>query len=242
MSEETQLNRASQWHRRKFLRGMAAMAGLSLSAVTLAACGDTPTSTSAPTTAAAVPTTTSAAATTSAATTAAIATTAVPTTVATTVAATTAATTSAPTTAARTTTAATTSAPTTAATTTSAPTTTRAATTNAATTAAAASAPPAGFTEVGKLSAAREQPASFSVDGKKGFVYAKSPTEVVAYSNICTHQGCEVGYETADKKFGCPCHGSQFDPRGEVVQGPARVRLPLFENRVIGDIIYARLS
>lgn len=53
---------------------------------------------------------------------------------------------------------------------------------------------------------------------------------VVAYSAICTHQGCDVNSWIAEKKhFFCYCHLSQFDPRknGEVTTGPAQRRLPM---------------
>lgn len=42
---------------------------------------------------------------------------------------------------------------------------------------------------------------------------------IAAMSLICTHLGCIVG-ETKEG-FLCPCHGSRFDPEGNVVQGPA---------------------
>jgi len=208
-------------NRRKFLRGMAATAGLGLGAGILAACGDnTPTSLPAAT----IAPTTAPAATTAAATSAA------PTTAVTT--------TSAATTAAATTVAATTSAPTTAA-----ASTTAAATTSAATTSAAAGATPAGYVAVGKISAAEKAPVAFSSGATKGYVFVKSPTEVYTYSNICTHMGCEVpAYKTTQNMFMCPCHGSEYTNTGEVIQGPAKARLPLFDNKVVGDVIYAKLS
>lgn len=43
---------------------------------------------------------------------------------------------------------------------------------------------------------------------------------VVAYSAICTHQGCEV--RPAKGSLRCPCHGSVFDmATGMVLHGPA---------------------
>jgi cytochrome b6-f complex iron-sulfur subunit len=114
-------------------------------------------------------------------------------------------------------------------------------TTTAATTAAGAA--PAGYTEVGKVSAAETVPVAFSSGSTKGFVFARSATEVFAYSNICTHMGCEVGSYKADQKmFMCPCHGSEYSNTGEVLKGPAQARLPLFDNKVVGDVIYAKLS
>lgn len=38
---------------------------------------------------------------------------------------------------------------------------------------------------------------------------------------VCTHMGCIVPWVPEENKFMCPCHGSQYDNRGQVVQGPA---------------------
>lgn len=46
-------------------------------------------------------------------------------------------------------------------------------------------------------------------------------------NSICTHLGCVVPWNTAENKFKCPCHGSQYDPEGTVVRGPAPLPLAL---------------
>lgn len=49
------------------------------------------------------------------------------------------------------------------------------------------------------------------------------PDTVVAYSRVCTHAGCLVGYDASSRILVCPCHGAEFDPAhgAEVIGGPA---------------------
>ena len=65
---------------------------------------------------------------------------------------------------------------------------------------------------------------------------------VVAYSAICTHQGCLVSMWKADAKaLFCSCHAAQFDPkdRARVINGPAPRRLPVLPLRVVDGMLIA---
>jgi menaquinol-cytochrome c reductase iron-sulfur subunit len=46
--------------------------------------------------------------------------------------------------------------------------------------------------------------------------------EVRAFSTICPHLGCAVGYDADDKQFVCPCHRSAFGRDGERLYGPSK--------------------
>lgn len=69
-----------------------------------------------------------------------------------------------------------------------------------------------------------------------------APEGIVAYSAICTHEGCEVSAWRAEAKtLECPCHASLFDPRdgARVVSGPARKRLSRLPLKIVGGALVA---
>lgn len=53
--------------------------------------------------------------------------------------------------------------------------------------------------------------------------------EIASYGiqPICTHLGCTVNWNAEQSRFICPCHGSQYDSEGRVLQGPAPRSLPI---------------
>ena len=62
--------------------------------------------------------------------------------------------------------------------------------------------------------------------GAKVAAYRDAAGSVTLCSAICTHMGCVVGWNTAERTWDCPCHGSRFKPTGEVISGPAEAPLP----------------
>ncbi|CAG9461780.1 unnamed protein product [Pedinophyceae sp. YPF-701] len=58
-------------------------------------------------------------------------------------------------------------------------------------------------------------------------VNADGKIEDFGVNAVCTHLGCVVPWNSAENKFKCPCHGSQYNFQGKVVRGPAPLSLAL---------------
>jgi glycine/D-amino acid oxidase-like deaminating enzyme/nitrite reductase/ring-hydroxylating ferredoxin subunit len=63
-------------------------------------------------------------------------------------------------------------------------------------------------------------------NGAKVAAYRDPDGAVTLRSAICTHMGCAVAWNVAERTWDCPCHGSRFKPTGEVISGPAESPLP----------------
>jgi Rieske Fe-S protein len=64
---------------------------------------------------------------------------------------------------------------------------------------------------------------------RKIAVYRDPRGESHQRSAICTHLGCIVGWNSTEKTWDCPCHGSRFDKYGKVLNGPAATDLASVE-------------
>ena len=61
---------------------------------------------------------------------------------------------------------------------------------------------------------------------KKVAVYKDRDGRVTELSAVCPHLGCVVKWNGGEKTWDCPCHGSRFDTKGRVLNGPAISNLP----------------
>jgi glycine/D-amino acid oxidase-like deaminating enzyme/nitrite reductase/ring-hydroxylating ferredoxin subunit len=62
-------------------------------------------------------------------------------------------------------------------------------------------------------------------EGEKVAAFRDDDGTVTAVSPVCTHLGCQVNFNDAERSWDCPCHGSRFAVDGSVLQGPAVHRL-----------------
>jgi glycine/D-amino acid oxidase-like deaminating enzyme/nitrite reductase/ring-hydroxylating ferredoxin subunit len=73
--------------------------------------------------------------------------------------------------------------------------------------------------DLGKLPAGRGEVVEWK--GEKVAIYKDDHGLVYSCSAKCTHMGCIVHWNNAEKSWDCPCHGSRFNFDGRVIQGPA---------------------
>jgi len=66
----------------------------------------------------------------------------------------------------------------------------------------------------------RFPPGSVTVIPERKLIVENDKGGVFAMSLICTHLGC-ITHRQPDGSFLCPCHGSRFDAKGDVIRGPA---------------------
>lgn len=64
---------------------------------------------------------------------------------------------------------------------------------------------------------------------KRLAVYKAEDGRIVTHLATCTHLGCLVHWNGFENCWDCPCHGSQFAPDGQVLNGPAVTRLAAAE-------------
>jgi Rieske Fe-S protein len=56
--------------------------------------------------------------------------------------------------------------------------------------------------------------------GEKYAAYKDENGKIFMLNPKCTHMGCVVEWNEAEKTWDCPCHGSRYSPKGEVIHGP----------------------
>ena len=71
----------------------------------------------------------------------------------------------------------------------------------------------------------RGQGKILELDGERVAACRSDDGTVTLLSPICTHLGCQVDWNEAERTWDCPCHGSRFTPNGDVVSGPAEAPL-----------------
>lgn len=69
------------------------------------------------------------------------------------------------------------------------------------------------------------QGAVIRYNGKKRGAYKDEKGTVYLVSTRCPHLGCQLEWNPDEKSWDCPCHGSRFNFRGELMDNPAQCHL-----------------
>ena len=82
----------------------------------------------------------------------------------------------------------------------------------------------------GEVESAAEVPRGSGAIVRRGLlkiaVYRDEAGTVHELSALCRHLGCVVDWNSLEKTWDCPCHGSRYDATGHVIMGPANSDLP----------------
>ncbi len=71
-------------------------------------------------------------------------------------------------------------------------------------------------------------------------LYKTGENQYTASLMKCTHRGCELN--VGGGIYSCPCHGSEFDTKGGVLEGPADQDLKTFKTFIENENIYIQIS
>ena len=71
-------------------------------------------------------------------------------------------------------------------------------------------------------------------------LYEVDTDSYVASKLECTHQSCQLAL--LESGYVCPCHGSRFSEKGDVLKGPAETRLENYRVTIDESKIYIHLK
>jgi glycine/D-amino acid oxidase-like deaminating enzyme/nitrite reductase/ring-hydroxylating ferredoxin subunit len=87
----------------------------------------------------------------------------------------------------------------------------------------------AGWAKGGDVASTEEIPAGEGAVVRRGLhkvaAYRHASGALTQLSAVCPHLGCIVEWNSTEKTWDCPCHGSRYAPDGHVINGPAKTGL-----------------
>jgi nucleotide-binding universal stress UspA family protein/nitrite reductase/ring-hydroxylating ferredoxin subunit len=69
------------------------------------------------------------------------------------------------------------------------------------------------------------------IEGEKVAAFVDDDQTLYTVSARCQHLGCTVGWNGRARTWDCPCHGSRYDFKGAVINGPTTKPLPPIETK-----------
>ena len=72
----------------------------------------------------------------------------------------------------------------------------------------------------------------FSMLPHSVYVLKTSETDLVVYSPVCPHLGCQVFFDRQKREYVCPCHNSVFSVDGTRISGPTPRSLDTLPSKI----------
>lgn len=67
----------------------------------------------------------------------------------------------------------------------------------------------------------KKQAKQIEIDGHLYGAYRDEQDELYIVDITCPHMGCICNFNHVDKTWDCPCHGSRFSYKGDIIKGPS---------------------
>lgn len=83
---------------------------------------------------------------------------------------------------------------------------------------------------------AHDEGAIISIEGERKGAYKDEDGKLHIVDTTCTHIGCEVEWNSGERTWDCPCHGSRFSYTGDVIEGPAEKPLQPYDYKMIDNL------
>lgn len=81
-----------------------------------------------------------------------------------------------------------------------------------------------------------DEGAVIRINGERKGAYRDQEGKLHIVDTTCTHVGCEVEWNSGERSWDCPCHGSRFTYTGDVIEGPAEKPLQKYDYTMIDNI------
>ncbi len=74
------------------------------------------------------------------------------------------------------------------------------------------------------------------------YVYRRNETQLIVFSDICTHLACIVKWQADIQEYVSPCHDGHFSIEGNVTKGPPPRPLDRYEHEIKDGNLVINLS